>query len=177
MTKNRQDNGMKALTAKQQKAVDHFIVHRKQVDAYRHAYNVGPNTKDATVHRKASELFQLPHVAEAVAAGIQAASEVAQVDAAYVLRQAAKLHERCMQEIEPFTDRKGNHITDEKGRPLYVFDSSGAARALELVGKHVDVAAFKERSEVSGPGGGPIVVESTLSEDQALALLKKHDVK
>jgi phage terminase small subunit len=175
MSNERQDNGKK-LTGKEQKAVDYFIVHRVQVDAYRHAYTVGPDTKPATVHRKAKEVFDRPHVRAAVEAGINAASDAAVVDAAYVLRQGVKLHERCMQEIEPFTDRKGNHITDKEGRPLYVFDSSGAARALELVGKHVDVAAFKERSEVSGPGGGPIVVESTLSEDQALALLKKHDV-
>ena len=40
-------------------------------------------------------------------------------------------------------------------------------------------AGWRDKQEVeqSGPGGGPIQVESTLSEDQALQLLKKHDIK
>lgn len=72
------------------------------------------------------------------------------VSAEYVLTQAVKLHERCMQEIEPYTDRKGNHIHDDKGNPLYVFDSKGAAAALKLVGDHVGVQAFKQQTELSG---------------------------
>lgn len=71
------------------------------------------------------------------------------IDADYVLKQSVKIHERCMQEIEPFTDAKGNHIHDDKGRPLYVFDAKAAIAALGLVGKHVDVQAFKERMDVN----------------------------
>lgn len=36
---------------------------------------------------------------------------------------------------------------------------SAAARFLEMVGKHVDVDAFRLRLEHTGPGGGPIPVE------------------
>jgi phage terminase small subunit len=73
-----------------------------------------------------------------------------EVDADYVLRQAVKLHERCMQEVEPYTDRRGEQLTDEKGNKLYVFDSKGAASALRLVGDHINVQAFKQRIEHSG---------------------------
>lgn len=68
------------------------------------------------------------------------------VDADYVLKQAVKLHERCMQEIKPKIIA-GSHVQDEDGNKLFVFDSSGAAKALELIGKHVNVQAFKDKIE------------------------------
>jgi phage terminase small subunit len=33
-------------------------------------------------------------------------------------RQAVKFHERCMQEMSPITDRKGDRARDEAGNPL-----------------------------------------------------------
>ena len=41
---------------------------------------------------------------------------------------------------------------------------SDRIRRIELIGKHVDVNAFAERRELSGPGGGPIKVEDELNE-------------
>lgn len=58
----------------------------------------------------------------------QQTAELAKIDAAYVLKQAVKLHEKCM-------------ANNENGT---------AARALELVGKHVSVKAFQERIDHSG---------------------------
>jgi phage terminase small subunit len=83
-------------------------------------------------------------------------AERAEIDAAYVLRQAVEAHERCMQEIRPFMNRKGVHQTDEAGNLLYVFNASGALKALELVGKHVNVGAFKDNGEHTGQGGKPL---------------------
>jgi phage terminase small subunit len=88
-------------------------------------------------------------------------AEVAVVDAAYVLKQAVKLHERCMQEIEPWLDRRGAQVRDEQGNPLYVFNAAGAAKALELVGKHVSVQAFKDKIEHTGG------IAITISPDDA----------
>ncbi|MDI3149373.1 terminase small subunit [Serratia nevei] len=90
-----------------------------------------------------------------------------QVDADYVLRQAVKLHERCMQEVEPLTDRRGEEIKDEQGRTIYGFDAKGAAAALKLVGEHITVQAFKTniKAEHSGPGGGPIQYTDITEEE------------
>ena len=49
-------------------------------------------------------------------------------------------------------------------------------KVLDLIGKHVDVSAFKEKVEHSGPDGGPITT-ATLTQKQALALLKKNNLK
>jgi phage terminase small subunit len=68
-------------------------------------------------------------------------SERVKIDADWVLRQAVKVHERCMQ-AEPVTDREGNATGEFK------FEASGANKALELVGKHVNVQAFLDKSKV-----------------------------
>ncbi len=78
-----------------------------------------------------------------------------------------------MQEIEPFTDRKGNHIKDENGNPLYVFNAAGAAKALELVGKHVNVNAFREQVGLSNPKNGPIEIAETPALEQFKAFMNK----
>lgn len=72
-----------------------------------------------------------------------------QVDADYVLKQAVKLHERCMQEVRPKTIR-GEQVKDEEGNNVFVFDSMGAAKSLELIGKHVSVKAWEDKINLSG---------------------------
>ncbi len=63
------------------------------------------------------------------------------IDADWVLQQAVKVHMMCMQ-AEPVM---------VSGEPTgeYKFDSSGANKALELVGKHVNIQAWKEKTEIT----------------------------
>jgi phage terminase small subunit len=63
------------------------------------------------------------------------------IDADWVLQQAVKVHMMCMQ-AEPVI--VGGEPTGE-----YKFDSSGANKALELVGKHVNIQAWKEKTEIT----------------------------
>lgn len=72
------------------------------------------------------------------------------VTADYVLEQAIKIHERCMQEVKPITTRSGDQVTDDDGNPLYAFDAKGAVASLKLVGEHVSIQAFKTQTEISG---------------------------
>lgn len=69
-----------------------------------------------------------------------------QIDADWVLRQAVSVHMRCMQ-AEPVM-LKGEPVMDDEGRQVYKFDSRGANKALELVGKHINIQAFKENTSV-----------------------------
>ena len=58
-----------------------------------------------------------------------------------------------MQEIKPALHPKTcKQMKDEGGNLLFTFNAAAASRALELIGKHVEVAAFKERLEVNGEG-------------------------
>ena len=64
-------------------------------------------------------------------------TEQVKIDAAWVLRQAVKLHRRCMQE-EPVLDRDGNPTGE------FTFQANAANKALELIGKHIGVKAFEQ---------------------------------
>lgn len=136
---------MADLTDKQKRFVEEYLI---DLNATQAAIRAGYSEK--TADQIGSELLRKTKVSEAVNAAMERRSQKTKIDAEYVLMQAVKLHERCMQEIEPFTDRKGNHVHDEHGRPVYIFDSKGAAASLALVGKHVNVQAFKEQIEHSG---------------------------
>ncbi len=100
--------------------------------------------------KEACRLMGFPEIQDRIAELKAERVERTKIDADYVLRQAVKLHERCMQEVTPKTDRKGEQLEDEEGNAIFEFDSSGAARSLELVGKHIGVQAFKEKVEHSG---------------------------
>ena len=77
-------------------------------------------------------------------------SEATKIDAEWVLRQAVELHRRCMQEIRPVRNPKtGKQLYDDDGNALFTFNANGENRALEIIGKHVDIGAFKERVEIS----------------------------
>jgi len=71
----------------------------------------------------------------------------------YVLSNLREIVERCMQK-EPVMKR-GIQVTDEVDRPLYSFDSRGALKGLELIGKHIGL--FSEKVQLSGAGGGPLL--------------------
>lgn len=96
------------------------------------------------------------------------------IDADYVLRQAVKLHERCMQEIDPLTDRNGEEIKDDNGKAIYKFNARDAATALKLIGEHVNVQAFKQQiiNEHVGVNGGAIIT-SNMSAEEAEEYYKK----
>lgn len=134
-----------ALTPKQERFVSEYLI---DLNATQAAIRAGYAAGSADV--QGARLLGNASVRDAIDLAKMQRSEEVKIDAAYVLRQAVKLHERCMQEIIPFTDRKGDHIHDEQGHPLYVFNTTGAAKALELVGKHVTVNAFQETVNVKG---------------------------
>lgn len=138
-----------SLNPKQQRFVEEYLIDLNATAAYRRAGYVATGN---SAEVNAARLLRNAQVAAAVAAAKELRSDEAKIDAAYVLRQAVKLHERCMQEVVPVIDRKGEHVQDDEGHPLYAFNATGAAKALDLVGKHVDVQAFKERMDVNVTG-------------------------
>lgn len=136
---------MAGLTPKQERFVSEYLL---DLNATQAAIRAGYSER--TANEQGARLLAKVSVAAAIAEAQAARSERTKIDADYVLRQAVKLHERCMQEVVPLTDRKGRQIRDDDGNPLFVFNAAGAAKALELVGKHVDVQAFREQIEHSG---------------------------
>ncbi|WP_066795099.1 terminase small subunit [Sphingomonas soli] len=133
-----------ALTPKQQRFVEEYLV---DLNATQAAIRAGYSAR--TAMEQGYQLLQNPSVADSIAAAKAERSAETKIDANYVLLQAVKLHERCMQEVDPVLDRRGQQIRDDLGNPLFEFNAAGAAKALELVGKHVGVRAFSESLDVT----------------------------
>ena len=130
----------KTLTPKQQRFIDEYLV---DLNATQSAIRAGYSPR--TARAIACENLAKPDIQEAIARAKRDRSEATKIDAEYVLQGAVELFERCMQHVRPAKNPKtGKPLFDDDGNALYVFNSGGAARALELVGKHVDIGAFKD---------------------------------
>ena len=75
------------------------------------------------------------NIAEKIAQLKAERSKRVQIDADWVLTASKDLYDKCM-EAEPLTDQNGEEVGFAK------FNAAGAAKAIELVGKHVNVRAF-----------------------------------
>lgn len=100
------------------------------------------------------ELHTKTHILEILEERRQKISEKAEIDAAWVLRQAVKVYERCMQ-AEPVMARGSGGKMIKTGE--FKFDAAGANKALNNIGKHKAVSAWKETHEITGKDGGPVV--------------------
>lgn len=150
---------MAKLTDKQELFAREFI---KDLNATQAAIRAGYSEK--TARAIGCENLTKPDIQQRVAELNQERLERVKIDADYVLRQAVKLHERCMQEVEPITDRRGGEITDEQGRTIYGFDAKGAAAALKLVGEHITVQAFKTNIKSEHAGSIGLNLNKSLTE-------------
>jgi hypothetical protein len=98
--------------------------------------------------KNAARLRKNEGVAARVAELMAGAAEKAKIDAAWVLEQAVDLH--------------------EKAKAAGAF--SPAARALELVGKHIEVQAFREQMQHSGS-----IEYRNLSDEEIAARIAAHE--
>ncbi len=153
---------MAKLTDKQELFAREYL---KDLNATQAAIRAGYSEKTAQV--QSSRLLSNVMVQQRVSELASERNSRVGIDADYVLRQAVKLHERCMQEVEPITDRRGEEILDEDGKTIFGFDAKGAAAALKLVGDHISVQAFKVnvKNEHAGPNGGPIQYTDITEEE------------
>jgi phage terminase small subunit len=95
---------------------------------------------ERTASKIAHELMQRPVVKAAVEKGMQALAKTAGVDAAKV-----------MQALERLADKAEN-----------AGEFTPALRSWELMGKHIGM--FRDKVEVTGPGGGPVQFERIVRE-------------
>ena len=133
----------KKLTAKQKLFCHEYLI---DLNATQAAIRAGYSKK--TAYSIGSENLSKPEILEFINKAKEERIEEVKVDANYVLSQAVKVHERCMQ-AEPVTEF--DHASKEYVETgEYQFEHSGANKALEIIGKHVDVQAFKDKVEHSG---------------------------
>lgn len=115
--------GQEELTPKQARFVEEYLLDLNAAAAARRA---GYSEKNAD--SIAAQLLSKTKVFEAVQSAVAARSAKTEITAEYVLENLKRLSERCMSKEE--------------------FAPSAAARALELLGKHLGL--FSDRVELSG---------------------------
>ena len=135
----------KKLTPKQEMFCLEYLI---DLNATQAAIRAGYSEKTARniAHEMLTKLYIQDRIQEAMAERAKAVK----VDAAWVLQKSIELHDRCSQ-AKAVTDKEGNPILDENGQPIYKFEHTGVSKALELIGKHINVQAFNEKqtSEVT----------------------------
>jgi phage terminase small subunit len=154
-----------ALSAKRQAFVREYLVDLNQTQAAIRAKYAVKGAKD-----QAYNLMQNPEVAAAIAAGMEARNKRLQVDADYVLKRLTSIDQMDLAEIHgddgkllpikqwPLIWRQMVKEVDMKTGKVKFHDK---LRALELIGKHVNVNAFRDQVAVD--------VTHTLSERMAKA--------
>ena len=138
---------MTSLNKKQQCFCEEYIV---DLNATQAAIRAGYSKRTAGV--QAHALLKLPKIAQVVEELIAARSRKTALTAEWVLEQAKRVYTRCMEEVSPVMIGSGEdarQMEDDDGNKVFKFEHSGANKALEIIGRHVDIQAFKDNVEVT----------------------------
>jgi len=148
----------KGLTPKQELFIEEYLV---DLNATQAAIRAGYSKK--TAHAIGQENLRKPIIAAALdkaRAKIMARVELSQDDIFQTWANIIKVDPRDVLDkpMEEWTRNDAAAVAGVKytdsGREVKLYDR---LRATELAGKHLGM--FSERREISGPGGGPIVME------------------
>lgn len=147
---------MRKLTAKEESFAQTVTLNSgDKVQALKDAGYAWKNYSKNALGVQADKIYNRPNVNLRIEELQKIKTEVAndefKIDAAWVLKQAKKVHERCMQS-EQVLDRKGEPVLTKNDSgdlvPAYTFEAAGANKSLEIIGKHIDVQAFNENLSI-----------------------------
>lgn len=110
----------------------------------------GYQAKNQTVADScASKLLRIPKVASAIQSAMDRRAEKCEISASDVLESIKEIRARCMQHTPVMRKVAGELVQKiEDGQGVWEFDSRGALKANELLGKHLKL--FTDRVEIDG---------------------------
>lgn len=138
-----------ALRPKQEAFVREYLV---DLNATQAAIRAGYSAK--TAGQIGDENLKKPQIRARIDELINKRAEKLELDAQWVLTKLKDVAERCLTEVEPILEFD-RHSRSMEPTGEYKFDSQGANRALELIGKHLKM--FTDKVEHSGDVGVKIV--------------------
>ena len=153
---------LKPLSPKQQRFVSEYLKDQNGTQA---AIRAGYSPK--TAQEQSSRLLSKDMISEKINDMLRKVEDKAIVDASYVLKGLKRVHERCLKP-EPVMefDRDSRDMiqkTDSSGNLVYEFDSAGANRSLELLGKHLKL--FTDKTELSADASLAEILKANLRAD------------
>ena len=144
------------LNNKQQLFADYYLANGcNATKAYKEAYKCSQRVAEVN----GTKLLDNTRVGEYLEKRQAEIREKTTVTQEYVVEKLKKVAERCMQE-QPvmkfdYQTKEMIQATDENGEGIYQFDSAGANKALELLGKTIGI--YKDKKELSSGEGGIVV--------------------
>jgi phage terminase small subunit len=135
------------LTPKQQRFVDEYLI---DLNATQAAIRCGYSERSAG--QNAGRLMKNDEISHAIEQAVSERAIRTKVTQDWVIENLVNIAERCQQKqpVMEFdrAERQMVQATDAEGRGVWQFDSAGANRAVELVGKHLRM--FTDKVEHSG---------------------------
>jgi len=133
----------KGLTAKQELFCNEYLL---DLNATQAAIRAGYS--QPTAYSIGSENLRKPNIRTRIAELMQKRSEKLLIDQDFVIQNLIEISQRCMSKVTPIleydsVERKMMHKEDDAGNKVYEFDSSGANRSIELIGKHLKMFTDK----------------------------------
>lgn len=147
---------MGKLTPKQARFVEEYLV---DLNATAAAIRAGYSCKRAS--EIGWQLLQKTTVQQAVQTAQAERSARTQITQDYVIANLKEIVERCMQRA-PVRNMYGEQVHDDDGNALWTFNARDANKALELLGKHLDMFGG---NKVTLSGGLEVTVSYGDDED------------
>ena len=126
------------LRPKQRCFVDEYLI---DLNATQSAIRAGYSPR--TANEQSARLLANVSISHEIELALNKRSKKTQIDAEYVITALNEVAERCLQRkpVMEFdrTEKCMVQAEDEAGHGIWTFDSSGANRSLELLGKHLNI--------------------------------------
>jgi phage terminase small subunit len=159
------------LTLKQKTFVDEYLV---DCNATQAAIRAGYSKK--TANRTASENLSKPDIQKAIEIAKQERTERTKIDSDYVLEQIREFLD-CSFGRSPI--KKAVNIDGElQSIDIAEYNHSGVAKALELMGKHVNIQAYKDKQTIEHSSENSIHAKyADMSEEEIDARIAELEEK
>lgn len=151
-----EDNEKQKLTDKQELFCQEYLI---DLNATQAAIRAGYS--ENTAYSIGSENLRKPEIRARIGVLMDERNKRTLVHQDFVIENLVEVSQRCLQKVPVMVFDSVNKCmvqkTDEEGRDVWEFDSTGANRALELLGKHLKM--FTDKSEQNGSQEVKYVIE------------------